>query len=86
MRIGLVTERYDRYGGGLEQWTAQFVERLAARGHEVHIVAREFLTAVPAFPHPLPRARSRIGFALAAEKTLRSLALDIVHDTGAGWY
>ena len=39
MRIGLAIEHLDPRRGGAEQWTFQHVERLLARGHEVHVVA-----------------------------------------------
>ncbi len=35
--------------------------------------------------HPLGRTGSRLGFAKATERQLRGLALDVVHDMGAGW-
>ncbi|MBN1589297.1 MAG: glycosyltransferase family 4 protein, partial [Pirellulales bacterium] len=89
MRIGLVIEQFDPRRGGVEQWTAQAVEQLAARGHEIHVVARRFSNAtlaMPIIPHPLREARGRIAFAEAAGLTLRSLGLDVVHDTGCGWH
>jgi UDP-glucose:(heptosyl)LPS alpha-1,3-glucosyltransferase len=36
--------------------------------------------------HEIRGTRSRTAFAAAAETRLRALALDIVHDTGCGWY
>ena len=42
MRIGLVLEQFDPRRGGLECWTARFAEQLIRRGHEVHVVARQF--------------------------------------------
>ena len=42
MRIGLVVEQFDPLRGGLEQWTYRLVEKLAERGHEIHVVSREF--------------------------------------------
>jgi len=89
MRIGLVIEEFDPRRGGVEQWTSQAVEHLAVRGHEVHVVARRFSTATLAMPiiaHPLGQPRGRIAFAEAAGQLLRSLALDVVHDTGCGWH
>ncbi|MBN2216587.1 MAG: glycosyltransferase family 4 protein [Pirellulales bacterium] len=89
MKIGLVIEEFDPRRGGVEQWTSQAVEHLAARGHEVHVVARRFSSATLAMPiiaHPLGDARGRIGFAKAAEAMLRGLSLDVVHDTGCGWW
>jgi len=89
MRIGLVLEQFDPRRGGLECWTARFAEQLVGRGHEVHVVARQFnlgSDAAAVVAHPLPQARTRLAFATAAEATLRSLPLDVIHDMGAGWY
>ncbi len=89
MRIGLVVEQFDARRGGLEQWTAQFARGLAGRGHEVHVVSARFgepTDALPVVRHRLDACRSRTGFAQAAEQKLRELNLDVVHDTGAGWY
>jgi UDP-glucose:(heptosyl)LPS alpha-1,3-glucosyltransferase len=89
MRIGLVVEQFDPRRGGLEQWSAQFARQLAARGHEVHVVAGRFgeLTAgMPIIAHRLEKTRSRLGFAEAARRKLQTLPLDVIHDTGAGWY
>ena len=89
MRIGLVVEQFDPLRGGKEQWSAQFASKLLDRGHEVHVVASRFgdqVCTMPIVPHRLEGARSQVEFALAAERKLRSLALDVIHDTGAGWY
>ncbi len=89
MRIGLVIEQFDPRRGGVEQWTSQAVEQLLRRGHEVHVVARRASAAALAMPivvHPLGDVRGRIAFAEAAARVLRSLELDVVHDTGCGWY
>ena len=42
--------------------------------------------ALPIVPHRLEGIRSRLGFAEAAQMKLLSLAPDIIHDMGAGWY
>jgi UDP-glucose:(heptosyl)LPS alpha-1,3-glucosyltransferase len=89
MRVGLVVEQFDPLRGGKEQWSAQFASKLLRRGHEVHVVASRFgeqVRAMPIVRHRLRSTRSPIDFAKAAERTLRALALDVVHDTGAGWY
>ncbi len=89
MRVGLVIEEFDPRRGGVEQWTAQFAAALIARGHEVHVVARGFgasADTIPIVRHRLDEVRCRVGFARAAEETLRALELDIVHDTGCGWH
>lgn len=88
MRIALVVERFDPLRGGLEQWSAQFAAELVGRGHEVHVVAERFspqADLIPIVRHPLARARTRLGFAVAAEAALERLQVDVVHDTGAGW-
>lgn len=89
MRIGLVLDRFDPRRGGVEQWTVRFARWLVRAGHDVHIVASSFaddaldpgITA-----HEIRGSRSRTAFAAAAETRLRALGLDIVHDTGCGWY
>ena len=89
MRIGLVLDRYDRRLGGVEQWTAQLADRLLARGHELHIVARSVAATElrPRLtPHLLPALGSRLALADAAAGLLRGLHLDVIHDMGFGWY
>jgi UDP-glucose:(heptosyl)LPS alpha-1,3-glucosyltransferase len=89
MRIGLVLEQFDPLRGGLEQWTWQFVQWLVDRGHEVHVAAMRFAEPVlqaEFVAHHVMGVRSRLEFAASAERILRPLALDVVHDTGAGWY
>jgi UDP-glucose:(heptosyl)LPS alpha-1,3-glucosyltransferase len=89
MRIGLVLDAYDPRRGGVEQWTHQFATQLLAAGHEVHAVARSFAPgAAPAGLqcHAIEAGSSRLQFAAATEAKLRTLALDIVHDTGCGTY
>jgi len=89
MRIGLVIHWFDPQRGGAEQWTFQLTQRLLAAGHEVHVVAQGFAAAaagLPIVPHSLGKIGSRLEFAAAAERKLRTLALDVVHDMGGGWY
>lgn len=89
MRIGLVIDNLDPRRGGAEQWTFQHAEHLLARGHEVHIVAQEISCPTrPSgiVPHCLGPVRSILGRAEAAERELRSLGLDMIHDIGTGWY
>ncbi|MGA2031786.1 MAG: glycosyltransferase family 4 protein [Thermoguttaceae bacterium] len=89
MRVGLVLERFEPCRGGLEQWTFQFAAELIRRGYEVHVVARQFSPAIARLsitPHRVPPVRSRLEFAEAARAILLPLALDVVHDMGAGWY
>ena len=89
MRIGLVVERFDTLRGGLEQWTYRFAHQLARRGHEIHVVSREFserTRTLPMIAHRVERVRSPVDFAAAAETTLAALELDVIHDMGVGWY
>lgn len=64
MRIGLTLERFDPHRGGLENWTYQFAQTLAERGHEVHVLAQRFAhdALEHVIPHPLvvlaPASRS----------------------------
>jgi len=89
MRIGLVLEEFDPSSGGLAQWTWQFCSHLLRRGHEVHVVARRFAPfadAADIVRHPVEPSAKRLRFAQAAEATLRTLPLDVIHDMGAGWH
>lgn len=89
MKIGLVLERFDPGRGGLEQWCWRFAAGMLARGHQVHALAGSFSETVRRLPivaHQLRATRSRIDFGRAAEETARGLDLDVVHDTGVGWY
>jgi UDP-glucose:(heptosyl)LPS alpha-1,3-glucosyltransferase len=89
MRVALVIARLDPRAGGVEQWTVQFAAALAAAGHDVHVVAERFADQTDALPivrHLTEPARTRWGFALAAEKALRRIDVDVIHDTGAGWH
>jgi len=89
MKIGLVLEHFDPRRGGLEGWTWHYAFRLAAQGHEVHVVACDFASADPRLPsivpHPVTAKNSPWPRALAFARCLRQLDLDIVHDMGCGW-
>lgn len=88
MRVGLAIEHFDPRRGGLETWSWRFVQNMVERGHELHILARSFAdcNAMPGLHcHPMPRSRTRMGYAAALEARLGELNLDIIHDTGAGW-
>ncbi len=89
MRIGLVIEQLDPRRGGVEQWTWHFTQWLLRAGHEVHVVARGVSTVVAqsgVIVQRIEASDSRTAFAEAAALQLRLLALDVVHDTGCGWY
>jgi UDP-glucose:(heptosyl)LPS alpha-1,3-glucosyltransferase len=88
MRIGIVTTELDPARGGMGQWCSQFVHALAYRGYELHVVAERF--GAKPLPwnvarHRIDLNKSRSAFSAAAEKQLRELNLDVVHDMGAGW-
>jgi hypothetical protein len=88
MKVGLVLERFDPSRGGREQWTLWFAQRLAARGHEVHVAAREFSAEARRLPlvlHAVASADSAEAFGQAAAAVVQPLGLDIVHDMGSGW-
>jgi len=89
MKIGLVVEHFDPRRGGLEQWSWQFVQALQNRGHQVWVISRSFCPEADRLGIcccQTPPGLSRVGFAQVAEQWLRQLDLDIIHDTGAGWY
>jgi glycosyltransferase involved in cell wall biosynthesis len=87
MKIALVIGDYNAFGGGAERWTDRHANYLLRAGHEVHLVARTFRNPpTGAVLHPIDVRRSRIRFAARAERTLRGLAADAVHDMGAGWF
>lgn len=89
MRIGLVIENLTPRRGGAEQWTLQLATQLLAGGHEVHVAAQSFAPEtlrLPLVAHRIAPTRCRTAAAAAAEQALRGLALDVVHDMGAGWY
>ena len=89
MRVGLVVERFDPLRGGLEQWTYRFARKLAERGHEIHVVSREFAAkarSLPIVAHQVHPVHSPVEFAAAAEATLTALPLDVIHDMGVGWH
>lgn len=89
MKIGLVVEHFDPRRGGLEQWSWQFAQALLDRGHEVHVICRSFCREAEETGlscRQVAGGLSRLGFAQSAEEMLREMDLDIIHDTGAGWY
>ncbi|MBI3461949.1 MAG: glycosyltransferase family 4 protein [Planctomycetes bacterium] len=89
MKIALVIERLDPRLGGVEQWTWQFTQRLVQRGHEVHVVATRFAPETQhagIISHSVPAVSSRTKLAEQLEQAVRRLAVDVIHDTGAGWH
>ncbi|MCS7305971.1 MAG: glycosyltransferase family 4 protein [Thermoguttaceae bacterium] len=89
MKIGVVVEHFDPQRGGLEQWSWQFVHALRERGHQVWVISKTFCLQTARLGISccqVPAGLSRLGFAQVVEHQLRQLDLDIIHDTGAGWY
>jgi UDP-glucose:(heptosyl)LPS alpha-1,3-glucosyltransferase len=88
MRIALVIDHLDPRRGGAEQWTYQHAQRLLARGHEVHVIARAVsgpAAELALLPHCFGPIRSVLGKARAAQRELARLDLDVIHDMGTGW-
>jgi len=89
MQIGVVIEHFDPRRGGAEQWTWQLVQRLLARGHEVHVVSQDFAAETASLgivAHALGRVHGRLRLARAAESALQRLRVDVIHDMALGWY
>jgi UDP-glucose:(heptosyl)LPS alpha-1,3-glucosyltransferase len=88
MKVGIVLKTFDTQRGGAEVWSVAFVRWLNEHAHEVHVVARKCTDSVRTLGAKvhLVDIRSPWRFAAAAERLLRSLDLDIVHDMGYGWY
>jgi UDP-glucose:(heptosyl)LPS alpha-1,3-glucosyltransferase len=88
MRVALVIDRLDPRRGGAEQWTWQFAQALVAMGHEVHAAAGGFSSQAQKLvvAHRIPPARSRFEFAENAERVVREIRADVVHDMGCGWH
>jgi hypothetical protein len=60
LRIALVLDRFERNLGGLESWTEGLARWLAARGHELSVVAFSGASQDPATPEQrtVPRSSS----------------------------
>jgi UDP-glucose:(heptosyl)LPS alpha-1,3-glucosyltransferase len=89
MRIGLVIEQLDPRRGGVEQWTWHYAQWLLRERHEVHVVARGVSAEVAqsgVIVQRIDAGASRTDFADRVALQLRLLGLDVVHDTGCGWY
>src|SRR5262245_48717301 len=88
MRVGIVLDDLDRRRGGMGEWCWQFVNAVAARPLDLHVIAQAF--GVESLPphvtlHPLERTKSREFFARSAASLLKSFNFDVVHDMGVGW-
>jgi len=88
MRIGVAIAQFDPQRGGAEYWTFRHVKQLIADGHEVHVAALDFAAGhgLPIAAHRIPASASPLARAAAAERLLRPLNLDVVHDMGLGWF
>ena len=87
--IVVVLDRFDPLYGGLESWADQWTRWLAGRGHDVHVAAFAIApdSAGPGVvPHVLPGASGRLARAAEAERFLRRMGPDIIHDLGVGWH
>jgi UDP-glucose:(heptosyl)LPS alpha-1,3-glucosyltransferase len=86
MRIAIAIRRLERAGGGAQLWTLGYARFLAARGHDVHLLAAaEDGVAVPGTLHRLEPGPTVLAEAAALERRLAALAADAVHDMGFGW-
>ena len=89
MKVALVLDKFDPSVGGLEKWAYQFSQWLLEAGYEVHVVAFEFsdiYEGAGIIPHRLQKSFSKLERARIAEKLLRELKVDVIHDTGVGWH
>ena len=89
VKIGLVTESFDRWRGGAEAWTYRHALNLLLRGYDVHVVAKDVPVETERLPitiHRLEQVSSPLRLAAAAEAKLRALKLDLIHDMGMGWH
>lgn len=100
MRVLFVTDHFWPLIGGIEVWSARLVTGMAARGHEVRVVAsgsdvqlpdRDALDGVPIERLPFrsaveERRLDRFGESLAAMRRIkREFAPDVVHLGTVGW-
>lgn len=85
MKIGLVLDRFDAAGGGLERWTAGFASFLSRRGHAPHVLAFETGTNPGAPVHLLAAGAGVLARARSAQAGVAALGASVVLDTGTGW-
>ncbi len=89
MRVAITIDDLDRRRGGMSEWCWQFIQTVARRGVELHVVAQGFgEEALPkgVIRHRVPRTRSRLALAAKCESMLRMISPDVTHDTGIGWH
>jgi UDP-glucose:(heptosyl)LPS alpha-1,3-glucosyltransferase len=88
MRIGIQIEQFDPLAGGAERYTDELIRGLLARGHRVHLFARE-ARSLPAETHfqPVPvagvsRMLKHRSFARNADRLAGAAQLDVLLSTG----
>lgn len=89
MKIALATERFDSHRGSTEGYAFELARHLVRLKHEVHVVARHFSETsreMPIIAHRLRSTRSLLRRDSAAEKQLRSIGADVIHDMGVTCY
>jgi UDP-glucose:(heptosyl)LPS alpha-1,3-glucosyltransferase len=85
MKIALLLERFDRGGGGLEQWAWSLVHALADRGHAVTVLAFRAANAPGSSGidlRLLPWHHSRLERARIADAAVVGAEFDVSHDLG----
>lgn len=88
MKIALVIHAFDAKMGGAEHWTCQYARLLAAQGHQLHVIARDFgpeADELGVVRHPLPATKNRLQLATAAAEIAETLPDHVIHDMGLGW-
>lgn len=80
MKVALVIRKFAP-AGGAERACANLARGLMARGHEVHVFAREIAPLEGIRPHPTPRegASVRSSFGAKARRLLQEESFDIIH-------
>ena len=84
MKIALATESFDSRGGS-QGFAFELARYLVDLNHEVHVVGRHFCETsreIPIVPHRLGSGRSPVRRDSAAEKQLRAIGADVIHDMG----
>lgn len=80
MKVALVIEKFSP-AGGAEKQCAHLAKGLLARGHEVHVFAREIAPAPGVIAHPVPAPGSfhLAAFAARSREMLRKESFDLIH-------
>jgi UDP-glucose:(heptosyl)LPS alpha-1,3-glucosyltransferase len=89
MRVGIVIDDMDRRRGGMSEWCWQFGSAMAAQGIELHVVSQGFgIEPLPKsiIRHVVPKTKSRVEFAAAAQRVTERLDSSLTHDMGSGWH